>query len=867
MAKEFNVSAVFSVKDMFTSPIKKIKEATSGVKTAMKEAATSTDTLKSSMKSVNNPVNSVVNAFKNLVSSGFEKVKSGARVVVNSLNEVSNVAGKVASSFKAFSATATVAIGAGIKEAGTFSQAMAKVQGITNADAETMKLLTDTAKTFGASTAFTATDCANALGYMGQEGWTAKESMDHLGEMLATAGSEQLDLASCTSDVIHSMATMGMTSKDTGAYVDRLSKVASSSGASVNELMQAYMACGGQMKALHIPLEESSALLGALGSQGKSGAEAGNALQSMLVNFMGPTSTTAGALKTLGVSLYDDTGKTKDFVQVLRETKESMSKMTDKQRDLLAAQLGGKTQLDTLNALLAACGEEYDKVNENAGNALGVQEKYNNQMKSFGGQLAIFKSEVSEIATDIGQQFAPALEKINDVLGKVANAFKENNGNNEVASFTAKLLGIIAVTAPIAGVIKLITGGLGRIGTAFSKQDGIIEKIIGKYGKFNSASGKLLSKLGTLLNPINILKSGFKGLTNIVTSIPRGFTLLKNSITSFPSLLKGLGSTGLTGIRTLFTGMTNLVKHPISSFKLLLSAGRGAFTAIKTAVMGVMSPASIVIAIIAVIVAAVVHLWKTNEQFRNVVMNAWQRIQDAVSVAVQAIQQIMSQLQAFIQAHQSQWEAFKAALGAIWNGICAVIGAVVITIIDIITGIVTEFANIIQLIADLCSGNWSAVWEDFKNIIKSAIDIVKGWWNDLVGFFTNNPIVASVKKVFSGGDESHGEPDLPTDDGGSGDNNIDANAGGNDNFPGGLTTLHENGYEVYDLPKGTRIFNHDASVDMVNKIAANGGNRGISIKIAKLANSIIVREEADIDKIATSLARKLKIEAMKKGDN
>ncbi len=82
-----------------------------------------------------------------------------------------------------------------------------------------------------------------------------------------------------------------------------------------------------------------------------------------------------------------------------------------------------------------------------------------------------------------------------------------------------------------------------------------------------------------------------------------------------------------------------------------------------------------------------------------------------------------------------------------------------------------------------------------------------------------------------------------------------------------MVMKYENGYEVYDLPKGTRIFNHDASVDMINKIAANGGNNGTSIHIAKLADSIVVREEADIDKIATGIARKLKIEAMKKGDN
>ncbi|WP_294405279.1 phage tail tape measure protein [uncultured Clostridium sp.] len=864
MSREFNVSAVFSVKDMFTQPIRRIKEAVSSARTSMNEASSSTTRLTGAMNGIRTPINNVVNGLRNLISNGFNRIRSGAQTVVNSMNSISETTGAVVSKMKVLSATATVAIGAGIKQAGEFSQAMAKVKGITNADAETMKELTATAKDFGGSTAFTATQCANALGYMGQEGWSARESMDNLQYMLATAGSEQLDLAQCTSDVIHSMMTMGMTSKDTATYVDRLSKVASSSGASVDNLMKAYSECGGQMKALHIPLEESSALLGALASHNIAGAEAGNALQSVLVNFMGPTSTTSGALKTLGVSLYDSTGKTKDFVQVLRETKSSMASMTDQQRDLLAAQLGGKTQLATLNALLDACGDEYDEVNEKAKNALGVQEKYEDQMQSLGGQIEVFKSAISEIASDIGQQFAPALKKVNDVLKKVSDAFKENNGDNGLAKFSARLLGVVAVSAPVLKGISKLTGVIGKIGKACIEHTGIIGKIISSYGKFNNASATLLSRLGPLLNPINLIKNGFKGMLNIVTGVPKVFKSVISSITSIPGLLKKLGSSGLTGIRTLFTGITTLVKHPISSFKLLLSAGRSAFTAIRTAIMGVMSPAGIVIAIIALVVAAVVHLWKTNEQFRNVVMNAWERIKQAIGVAVQAIQQIIAQLQAFIQAHQAQWEAFKVALGVIWEAICAAIGAVVITIIDIITGIVTEFANIIQLIADLCSGNWAAVWEDFKKIINDAIEIVKGWWSDLVGFFTNNPIVASVKKVFSGGDESHGEPDPDISDEST---DVDARASGDDNYHGGLTTLHENGYEVYDLPQGTRIFNHDASVDLVNKMASRNGTNTSSITIAKLADSIVVREEADIDKIASSLARKLKIEAMKKGGN
>lgn len=56
---------------------------------------------------------------------------------------------------------------------------------------------------------------------------------------------------------------------------------------------------------------------------------------------------------------------------------------------------------------------------------------------------------------------------------------------------------------------------------------------------------------------------------------------------------------------------------------------------------------------------------------------------------------------------------------------------------------------------------------------------------------------------------------------------IGANASGTDNWTGGLTTLHEKGYEVYDLPRGTRVYNHEASEDMVLKTAEAVANKMI----------------------------------------
>ena len=78
-------------------------------------------------------------------------------------------------------------------------------------------------------------------------------------------------------------------------------------------------------------------------------------------------------------------------------------------------------------------------------------------------------------------------------------------------------------------------------------------------------------------------------------------------------------------------------------------------------------------------------------------------------------------------------------------------------------------------------------------------------------------------------------------------------AGGTDNWRGGIVQISEKGGEIVDLPSGSRVYPHDESV----RIARQEAKKNISVTIAKLADSIVIREESDIDKIAEAIVRKI----------
>ena len=117
---------------------------------------------------------------------------------------------------------------------------------------------------------------------------------------------------------------------------------------------------------------------------------------------------------------------------------------------------------------------------------------------------------------------------------------------------------------------------------------------------------------------------------------------------------------------------------------------------------------------------------------------------------------------------------------------------------------------------------------------------------------------------------------------GGGGGGAGSNAGGTNNWRGGPTWGGEQGPELIDLPRGTRILPNKESVQLASSlqkmreataaqsatsVPANapirqGGSSSpvasvIQVTLAKLADTIVVREEADIDKIGEKVAKEV----------
>ena len=101
--------------------------------------------------------------------------------------------------------------GASVKTSASFEDGMLKVQSLTGATEEDMARLTQTAKDYGATTAWSARDVADAMGYMALAGFDANEIIASTGGMLSLASASGENLSTVTDILTTAQKTLADT--------------------------------------------------------------------------------------------------------------------------------------------------------------------------------------------------------------------------------------------------------------------------------------------------------------------------------------------------------------------------------------------------------------------------------------------------------------------------------------------------------------------------------------------------------------------------------------------------------------------------------------------------------------------------------
>lgn len=338
-------------------------------------------------------------------------------VAKSQMNIISTAAKKAATIASAAFAAVKIGqfIGSSINTFTEFEQSIAKTAATAGASEKEYKKLEEAALAMGKATTKTACEASDALGFMALAGWDVDTSIKALEPVLRLSEATQMDLATCSDLVTDTMSAMSLQVEDLTDYLNIATKANNKSNQTAQQLMEAYLGVGGTLNGLNVEVADSATALGVLANRGIKGSEAGTKLNSTLLRLTSGTGEAGKMMKQLGISAFDSNGKFIGLQETLELVNNTTKDMTDEQRSATLAALGGKSQIDTLNALLSGLNTTTDKgVSEwsqlsdelhNAdGSLMNMAEQITNTMS---GAMAIFNSAVDDAKINLIKNFAP----------------------------------------------------------------------------------------------------------------------------------------------------------------------------------------------------------------------------------------------------------------------------------------------------------------------------------------------------------------------------------------------------------------------------------------------------------------------------
>lgn len=244
--------------------------------------------------------------------------------------------------------------------------------------------------------------------------------------------------------------------------------------------------------------------------------------------------------------------------------------------------------------------------------------------------------------------------------------------------------------------------------------------------------GELAVKLGEIIS-------------EYLPQIIEGFAWILDNSGNIAAGIAGIGAALVT------MNVANMIMKLVSAFKGVKTATEAWLVVQKLLNIELFAnPIGLIVAAIAGLVAGIVVLWNTNEDFRNAVINAWEKIKEVASDVwgavcdffTETIPEAFNSVKTFFTEDVPNWfneqcEKVKQFFIDGWNSIVAFFTETIPTWIDNIVAWFGELPYKIgyalgDLLGSIIQG-WVNIFNYFKENIPIWIDNIVNWFSELPG--------------------------------------------------------------------------------------------------------------------------------------
>lgn len=365
------------------------------------------------------------------------------------------------------------------------------------------------------------------------------------------------------------------------------------------------------------------------------------------------------------------------------------------------------------------------------------------------------KDNIAQFGTTLGEIVEPISTIIGDLLRITWNVLATALTiiNDALQGIATSLITMKPETLKsIITDLLLIAGGTLTAKAFLNIQDGLMGFVTGTDQAGNAWKGfKQIIKEGNSEGDLGYFitepfKLAFEKL-DMVFFTPFKTALNTHLFTPFKSILDAMRvewTASMTAIGSSGGGL-QILESTVKS----VGAGFSRLWAIISA-----HPFALVAVAIATVVALLVHLWNTNEEFRNSIQDLWNNnLKPTIDKIINVLKELWEEhLKPLVDRIKELWEnTLKPSLSDLWDTvkdvwdklsvvlgeIIKVVGVVISTVLGVLVGGVEMIASIIGGIADVLTGiidfltgiftgDWEKAWTGIKEIVLGILDSISG---------------------------------------------------------------------------------------------------------------------------------------------
>lgn len=395
----------------------------------------------------------------------FTAADEAAAQFEDGIRDISAGLGELKTSLIAVSGAAALVAGLGFGQAAEESRSLARANVILGETTEGLRVKQEQLRQVADETGLTYAQVAEALFDVASAGFEGDKAVDAIRASAQAAVPAGIDLATAFNAIATAQNNFSITSEEAG---DKLVKIADLTRGTLANVSAALGRIAPTAASVGISLDEVGAAFATITNKGESAEEASTLLFNAINKFLAPADEAAKQLNRIGVATGDAAFHNQSLAEKLELVARAASKGT--------LELGKVFDIRAGRAIRAIVAD-MDKFRENMDEVANSTGRTREGMESFfqnlGPQWDLFKTQVTNAATAIGQDL---LEAIVPVLAAVGDFIEQNQTLVALLVEAALVVGALAAAwlayhvvvkqvqaagLVLQGISKILTANLG----------------------------------------------------------------------------------------------------------------------------------------------------------------------------------------------------------------------------------------------------------------------------------------------------------------------------------------------------------------------------------------------------------------------